>query len=247
MNKLKSAAIVVLCFGMAMLFSACSVTKNITDEKRSSLYPGDSISILYHTEWTKNHYRERIQEFKKTPLQKGDIVFLGNSITEGGKDWGAKLNLPNVKNRGIAGDCTDGVLQRLGEINFFKPKAVYILIGVNDLFNLHYQQQIPSPEYVANNIFKIAQAIHHKTPRTKIYVQTILPTTQDFMKDNINKVNHIIKAHGNDKFFTVIDLNSIFADATGFLRKELTYDGTHLNDDGYAVWVEALKPYLAIK
>ena len=116
--------LVSLFICMPMLFSACSVTKNITPGKLNSLYPGDSVAILYHTDWTKNHYRERILEFKKNPVQKGDIVFLGNSITEGGKDWGARLNLPNVKNRGISGDCTDGVLQRLGEINFFETKLL---------------------------------------------------------------------------------------------------------------------------
>ena len=246
MKRFRSLGIIKVFVCYALLFSACSADKNISQEKLNTLYPGDSVSIIYHTDWTKNHYKERIQEFKKEPVQKGDIVFLGNSITEGGKDWGAKLNLPNVKNRGIAGDCTDGVLQRLGEIYFFKPKAVYILIGVNDLFNLHYQKQIPSPGYVGNNILKIAQSIHDKTPKTKIYVQTILPTSQDFMKENINLVNEIIRAHANDNIYTAIDLNSIFSDEAGFLKKDLTYDGTHLNDAGYAVWVEALKPTLLL-
>ena len=58
------------------------------------------------------------------------IIFIGNSITEGGKNWSEKFNIPNIRNRGISGDVTDGVLERLDEIIFFKPKAVFILIGI---------------------------------------------------------------------------------------------------------------------
>ena len=227
-----------------IFLTGCANVKSISREKFEKLYPPDSLTIIYHTDWTKNHYRERVQEFKKEPLRRGDIVFIGNSITEGGKDWGLKLNLPNVKNRGIAGDCTDGVLQRLDEINYFKPKVIFILIGVNDLFNLYYQNQIPSPEYVGNNIVKIANEIHKKTPKTKVYVQTILPTSKDFMKENIDKVNRIIKSHENKKTYQVIDLNTAFSDENGFLNNYLTYDGTHLNDAGYSVWVDILKPHL---
>jgi hypothetical protein len=57
-----------------------------------------------------------IREFKSNPLNFNDIVFLGNSITESGKDWSKRLNYPNIKNRGIGGDVTDGVLARLDEI-----------------------------------------------------------------------------------------------------------------------------------
>ena len=85
------------------------------------IYPHDSLVIRYHTEWTENHYEERIKEFKEHPLSMGDIVFIGNSITEDGKNWGAKLDIDNAKNRGISGDVTDGVLLRLGELIKYKP------------------------------------------------------------------------------------------------------------------------------
>lgn len=234
----------IFLFYTIIFLTGCANVKSISREKLEKLYPPDSITIIYHTDWTKNHYRERVQEFKNDPIRRGDIVFIGNSITEGGKDWGLKLNLPNAKNRGISGDCTDGVLRRLDEINYFKPKIIFILIGVNDLFNLYYQKQIPSPEYVGNNIVKIANEIHKKTPKTKVYVQTILPTSKDFMKENIDRVNRIIKSHENKKTYQVIDLNTAFSDENGFLKNDLTYDGTHLNDAGYAVWVDILKPHL---
>jgi lysophospholipase L1-like esterase len=174
-------------------------------------------------------------------LNFSEIVFIGNSITEGGKNWSEKFNIPNIRNRGISGDVTDGVLERLDEIIFFKPKAVFILIGINDLFNLYYKKQIPSPEYVGNNIIKIARTIKQNSPSTLIYVQTLLPTNKYFMKSNIDLVNKIITQDFPNKIFEIIDLNTFFSDGKGFLKKELTSDGTHLTENGYLLWVKIEK------
>ena len=57
----------------------------------SYLYPSPSVVIPYHTEWTKTHYIEKIAEFKANPLQFGDIVFVGNSLTEQGGNWGQRF------------------------------------------------------------------------------------------------------------------------------------------------------------
>ena len=208
------------------------------------LYPPANTTVKYHTEWTREHYKSRIREFKSCPLNFGDVVFIGNSITEGGKDWSVKLGMKNIKNRGISGDVTDGVLKRLDEITYFKPKAIFILIGINDLFSLHYQKEIPSAEYVGNNILKIVDKMNKKSPNTKVYIQTVLPTSKEFMSENINKVNEMIKLHKNEGKYKVIDLHSIFVDSNGLLKEGLTYDGTHLNDAGYKVWVKQIEKYI---
>jgi len=85
-------------------------------EKLAKLYPLKKIVSLYHNDWVQRYYPKRIQEFKKEPLDFGEIVFIGNSITEGGKDRGARFGINHIRNRGIAGDGTDGVLKRLDEI-----------------------------------------------------------------------------------------------------------------------------------
>ena len=87
------------------------------------------------------------------------IVFLGNSITKGGGDWGQRFNSSNIVNRGISGDYTEGILNRLNEIIFYKPIAVFILIGVNEFFKDNTNNLEVNPTYVANNIIKIADKI----------------------------------------------------------------------------------------
>ncbi len=220
--------------------------------EKAKLYPSKEIVSRYHNDWTQRHYRDRIKVFKSEPLNFGDIVFVGNSITEKGRDWSAKFGTVEVRNRGIAGDLTDGVLKRLDEIVYFKPKAVFILIGINDLFNLHhdeaggnfkYDKIVSSPEYVGKNIVKIAKEIHSKSPDTKIFVRTVLPANRPFLKDDILVVNKIIRANETKGYYKLIDLYTQFVDANGGLTKDLTVDGVHLSEKGYETWVAYEKPY----
>ncbi|MGM8363086.1 GDSL-type esterase/lipase family protein [Flavobacterium sp. ARAG 55.4] len=242
-------------FFLLSLILVCKVltaqTTSHTDEQKAKLYPHQEIISRYHNNWTQKHYPKRIALFEKEPLEMGDIVFIGNSITEGGLDWSAKFGIKHIRNRGIAGDVTDGVLQRLNEITYFKPKAVFILIGINDLFSLHhkednsalkYDKVVPSPEYIAKNILKIAKIIHHKSPFTKVYVRTLLPVRRAYLKEDILVVNTIIKKNEAKGYYKLIDWFAEFADANGELIKELTKDGVHLNEKGYQQWVNFEKP-----
>ncbi|MAJ52268.1 MAG: GDSL family lipase [Flammeovirgaceae bacterium] len=205
------------------------------------LYPSRDIIIKYHNDWTKKHYLERIEEFRKDPLGTGSIVFLGNSITEQGKDWGEKFGFKNLKNRGISGDVTDGLLARLDEIYFYKPKAIFVLIGLNDLWNFYNGEGIPSRTYIGNNIFKIIKKINVGLPETLVFVQTILPTRNDFFVDDIIEINKFLKRNDDDLNFQIIDLHSSFVDSEGLLKIGLTYDDAHLNKRGYDLWVECIK------
>tara|TARA_B110000238_G_scaffold38079_1_gene40123 strand:- start:35 stop:706 length:672 start_codon:yes stop_codon:yes gene_type:complete len=205
------------------------------------LYPSEDLIIENHDDWGEGNYKKVIKEFKSNPLNYNDVVFLGNSITQGGKNWSKRLNYPNIKNRGIGGDVTDGVLARIDEIVYFKPKAVFLLIGINDLWN-NGSPDNPSAEYIGNNIIKIAQVISAKAPKTKVYVQTVLPIDKEIYKNNILKVNEIIEANEKENAYEIIDLYSIFATENGLIKKELSSDGIHLNEKGYNTWVEFIKP-----
>ena len=207
------------------------------------LYPNEDLVIENHDEWGGGNYKKVIKEFKSNPLNYGDIVFLGNSITSGGKDWSKRLKHPNIRNRGIGGDVTDGVLARIDEIIYFKPKAVFLLIGINDLWNNNSPNN-PSAEYIANNIIQIAQVINAETPKTKIYVQTVLPIEKEQYKTSILKVNEIIKSNEKENLYQIVDLYSIFVNENGLIRKELSTDGIHLNEMGYDAWVEFIKPLI---
>ena len=225
------------------ILSFNTLYSQIVSNDYSFLFPESNLEIKYHDEWGAKNYKHVINNFKKNPLKFNQIVFLGNSITAEGGNWGEKLNYPNIRNRGIAGDVTDGVLARIDEIIYFKSKAVFLLIGINDLWN--FSPSIPSTEYISNNILKIVKEIKKGSPETQVYVQTILPTAKSIFVESINKINNTIKSKSSKFNFTVIDLHSHFENNDGLIKKELTTDGIHLNSKGYKVWIEIVKPLIS--
>ena len=229
-----------------------------------NIYPDSSLKIKYQDDYKRNTFFKRINEFKENPVGHNKIVFLGNSITNGLRRHFSKLNRSDVVNRGIDGDISLGILERLDEIIYYKPKAVFILIGLNDFFNDLTKMPEVTSKFVSKNILKAANTIKRASPKTKIYLQTILPiNTQQYQnklkkdtgniyywlepdfKININeqilKTNEILR---NNEIFQVIDLHTLFIDKNSIMNKEYSTDGVHLNTLGYQNWIDVINPVL---
>lgn len=186
-------------------------------------------------------YPIRVELFNSMSHSKKDIVFLGNSITFW-TDWSELVKSKHLKNRGIPGDVTFGVLKRLDEVINGKPAKVFILIGINDL-----GRNIPD-SIILRNYERMVSRIKAGSPATRIYLQTILPTNESFNKlkhlykkeASISYINSKMKEMAIRKKVVFVDLHSHFADDQGRLKKEYTWDGVHLTLAGYRKWVEVL-------
>lgn len=193
------------------------------------------------TTYSSTYYQQKISLFRVLPDTKKEIIFLGNSITDIG-EWTEIWNNKKVKNRGISGDNTFGVLARLDEIFSSKPAKVFIMIGVNDI-----ARDTPDSIIIAN-YKKIIQDIKTQSPATKIYVQSILPTNNQFteFKRHQNKTEHIVivntamKTYCTDNNIVYVDLYNNFLDKENNLDKIYTNDGLHLNGLAYLKWKEIL-------
>jgi len=244
-----------------LIVSIITLSSMINDNKidLNRLYPNPIIDIKHQQEWQMNLYEERIKQFKKHPIGNNKIVFLGNSITEGGGDWNKKFNVHSIVNRGISGDITEGILARLDEIIFYKPLAVFLLIGINDIFDTDISNRKKiTTLYVANNIIKIANQIIDQSPSSKIFVQTILPINHEIyieengffpehnvsLSEQIIQINSMIMNQAAGQQYKFIDLHSVFTDQDGLMNREYTTDGVHLNNNGYAVWVDYIHGYI---
>lgn len=183
--------------------------------------------------------------FRSYPNSKKDVIFLGNSITAG-VDWMELLGMRRARNRGISGDITFGVLERLDEVTEGKPAKVFILIGINDI-----SRNIPD-NVILDNYKKIVTTIKAASPGTKVYIQTLMPVNNTFtqFRNHYNKDEHIkavndgLKALAQEEHVALVDLHPHFTDSEGRMKKEYTEDGLHLNAEGYRVWRDVLKPYL---
>lgn len=196
---------------------------------------------IYDSNYRPNNYALKVGQFQSYPHSTTDIVFLGNSITAN-VEWRELLGLPQIRNRGISGDITYGVLERLQEVIDGRPAKVFILIGINDI-----SRNIPD-EQILQNYSRIIGRIQAGSPSTKIYFNTLLPVNNEFtqFKNHYNKDEHIAAVNAGlaniaaEYHVTLIDLHPHFMDATGKLDKNYTVDGLHLNAQGYLVWKKLL-------
>lgn len=172
-----------------------------------------------------------------------DIVFLGDSLTEG-FDLKNHFGKKNLRNRGMSGDLTEHVLYRLEEIFNTKPNMLFLMIGINDLY------QGISTDLVINNIEKILIQIQENTPKTKIYCQSILPVNEDHLLsfENINekvyKVNIQLREICKNKNISFIDIHPDFLNHKGQMDTKFTYDGVHLTEQGYIHWAELIREFV---
>ncbi len=188
-----------------------------------------------------NNFKLKVDQFRSYPNSEKDIVFLGNSITAG-IEWNELLGRTDIRNRGISGDITFGVLERLDEVIEGRPAKVFILIGINDI-----SRNIPD-SLILRNFQWMVQRIKSGSPQTKIYLQTLLPVNNEFtqFKNHYNKDEHIfyvndqlVKLAEKEKL-TLVDLFPHFLNSDKKLEKKYTYDGLHLNAEGYHHWKNLL-------
>lgn len=199
-----------------------------------NLYPPLDTVIVSHTAWTKTNYPNRLKKFMEDTISTGDIVMLGNSLTEQGGNWSVRLGQSNVKNRGIAGDNTDGVLARLNELLCNAPSIVFIMIGTNDLFTRY------SAEKIAENIDQIATTLLQELSETRVVVQTLMPLGEGHpQKIKLIAVNDLLRGM-NERAYELIDTYQEMANDSGDLPTDYTNDGVHLTSTGYGKWSQFL-------
>jgi Lysophospholipase L1 and related esterases len=78
------------------------------------------------------YYDQRATLFENLPITPSDIVFLGNSLTDG-CEWAELFENPHIKNRGISGDVVLGIYDRIDPILKGKPAKIFLLTGINDV------------------------------------------------------------------------------------------------------------------
>jgi predicted alpha-1,2-mannosidase len=218
-----------------------SMTNLLTKQEIDSIMTYDRFAEELN-EWNravKAYYYHKKEHFETLPDTPGEIIFLGNSITDGAEWFELLGGNPNIKNRGIGGDDTDGVLGRLNEVTSSKPKKVFIMIGTNDLA---YGKSV---DHVSENHKEIINRIREASPATKIYMQSVLPVDDAIHVTRPNasmlEINKRLKAYCEEVGITYIDLVPAFSDEKGKLKKIYSIDGLHLNGAGYKKWVEMIK------
>ena len=200
--------------------------------------------LLYKlkTNPTAGTYDHKKNQFDLLDITPQDIVFLGNSLTEHGK-WSEFFKNSNIKNRGIGGDVTEGILKRLSPILKGKPAKIFLMIGVNDLL-------FHSPETAIGFYNEIVQKIKAESPNTKLFLQSLLPVNEQvksmpIQNSDILKLNQGIEKIARAEGLIFINLHPEFLDSKGRLDEKFTKDGIHLDANGYQLWVKKIEHFVS--
>ena len=202
--------------------------------------------------WVQN---EEINQLLKAE-KKLDIIFLGNSITQGiggerpsvtykaGKPYFDKaFNEFRWVVAGISGDRTQHILWRLQNGNYASshPKLVVLTIGVNN-FNED------SGEETAEGIKLILDWLKVNMSQTKVLLIGPLPTglyPNSSNRIKYNRVHAIIKNYVSPQI-TYFPLTNNFIKQNGELDTQYcSGDGIHLIEPGYELWANLLKEGVA--
>lgn len=196
--------------------------------------------------WLPRH-EEKLAE--KNAMERVDLVFLGDSITqawekEGVDVWQAFYQPRNALNLGFNGDKTENVLWRLahGEVDNIQPKLLVLLVGTNNAGH-----RMDKAEDTALGIKQILSVLAEKLPQTKILLLAIFPRsakpTQKLRMLN-NEVNQIICSYADDKRVFFHDINHVFLDEKGRLTSNIMSDFLHPNASQYKIFADAIEPYI---
>lgn len=195
-----------------------------------------------------SHYNKRVAQFEhEGGINENSIVMLGNSLTENGKNWAERLGYDEVVNRGIIGDNTVGMTERLCQITPHHPKVIFLMAGINDMVN-------DNPAInVANRVISLIDSIRTQSPRTRLFVESLLPINESNGRwrtlagrtDDIPVANMYIRAYCESKGIPFVDLFHLMTyPNSNTLREELSHDGLHITEAGYQIWQKELKKQL---
>ncbi|MFC1819385.1 GDSL-type esterase/lipase family protein [Thermodesulfobacteriota bacterium] len=159
------------------------------------------------------------------------IVMLGDSITAF-VNWRDLLSRYDVANRGVGGDTTEGIINRLSDIYELSPEICFIMVGINDLAHGL------SVSIVFMNYKKILKELKNKgiTPiiQSTLYYSETRPNWS-LINNKVDDLNKMLKEYALKEGIIFIDVNNELSRG-GALDSIYTPDGVHLGCNGYVKW-----------
>ena len=168
------------------------------------------------------------------------VVFMGDSITD---IWHLDKSFPGKPyvNRGIGGQTTPQMLIRLRpDVIALAPRVVVILAGTNDISGNTGPMTLGEIEANLQTMCELAR-LH----RIRVVLASVLPVNNYTERsklffplrppDQILELNRWIKDYATRNNYIHLDYFSAMVDDKGLLQRDLSEDGLHPNDKGYAV------------
>ena len=222
---------------LIIIFFNLFIIHNIwTQEKENTLAGIDLRLVRSNIDYGNFAIYDQLNKEVIIDKNEGRIVFIGNSITEGWKNFMPEMfDNQTFINRGISGQTSTEMLVRFRtDVINLKPKVVVILAGTNDIAGNTLFRGL---EIVAGNISSMAELASQNN--IKVILCSVLPAANFPWRKGKNPdikiplLNRLIKDYAQKKGFYYLDYYNLMNDGNNGLKKDYGNDGVHPNMNGY--------------
>ena len=173
------------------------------------------------------------------------VVFMGNSITEGWKKYWF-TGKPYV-NRGIGGQTTPQMLVRFHQdVIALRPRVVVILAGTNDIAGNTGPSTL---EMIEDNLASMAELA--QANGIVVVLSSVLPVFDYPWRPGLTPAPKIVALNAWMKQYAAahhavyLDYHSAMADARQGMKADLASDGVHPNEAGYRIMAPLVEQAIA--
>ncbi|WP_440874403.1 GDSL-type esterase/lipase family protein [Thalassotalea sp. PLHSN55] len=234
----------LLSFLFSISITACTVVVETPP-------PNYAASVIKQDEgWTKNWWLSRHQEKLEQAKAKNsqvEVVLIGDSITHGWENTGAKVfdqyfDEKKTINLGFSGDRTEHLLWRIdhGAFDHLNPKLTILMIGTNNTGH-----RMDPAAHVAEGINKIVSEIKTRMPESNVLLLAIFPrhiSPNNEMRKRNDEINSQISSFADDERVFYLNVNALFVDEQQEILTNIMPDLLHPNEQGYQLWAQAMQP-----
>jgi len=216
----------------------------------SFVFDGSAVTPISREQdwWVQRN--DNIQEVVNAIGADAQVIFVGDSITQGWEDSGAQVWKEHLApfgaiNLGIGGDRTEHVLWRLrhGHLDGLAPKIAVVMIGTNNFG----QEYADGESEVLEGIVAVVDTLRDSVPDMHILLLDIFPRGRQFntMRGSILQVNQALQVtYAGNENVTFLPIGQFFLESDGSINQAIMPDYLHLSEKGYKRWLRAMMPSL---
>lgn len=166
--------------------------------------------------------------YNDLPIDTNDIVFVGTSLTKS-FPLSEFYHDTRYKNRGIPGNVSDHIVQRIPAIINQHPSAIVLEMGVNDILDG------VSDNLLLGNYRTVC--LWCKEAGVRLFITSMIPYGGKYISYNnrLPFINRCLSQMCDTNGYKFIDVYSSL-NYKGSLDRSLSVDGIHVNARGYRIW-----------
>jgi lysophospholipase L1-like esterase/acetyl esterase/lipase len=189
--------------------------------------------------------------------EKFDLIMIGDSITHNFEKpeyqgvWNQFFAPRRALNLGYSGARTENILWNIanGELDGQSPKVITLMIGTNNADAKNYPTH-HNGEQIAGGIKAIVAALKAKCPDSKILLLRCFPGAYGgpgptSHRAAVDRASELAMTLADNRQVFFCDVNHVFLNLDGSIKRELMPDWLHPNPEGAKRWAQAMEPMLS--